>query len=85
MFDGIFEVEVGVNVNSSGRSQRSVEGATFVRLRRKGRRDRIWRGREAAGGFLGWKGSRRHSSESVLSSPEVVARLRYVDRLRPSS
>ena len=85
VLNGIFEVNVGVNVGRCGRSQRSIRGAPFIGLRRQRWRDRVGRCRKTGTGLLGRKGPRGYSSEALLSSPEVIPRLRDIDRLRPSS
>lgn len=52
MLNGIFEIDVGVNVGGSGRSQWSIRGTALVCLRRKGRRDGVGRVGRPAVAFL---------------------------------
>ena len=85
MFDGVFEIDVGVDVSRSGRSQRSSRGAALVGLGRKRRRDGVGRGRKTGGMLLDGQRPGSDGSEAVLAGPEVVAWFGDVNRLRHSS
>jgi len=86
VLNSIFKINVGVDVVNSGRGRGIIRAVTFVSLGRKGGRDGVGRSRKAGGLLLGWKRSCCHSSEAILSSPEICfTRLWDVDRLRHSS
>lgn len=86
VLDGIFKVDVGVDVNESGRGRRSVGGTSLECLRRKGGGDGVGRSGQARNMLLGGDGSGGDGGEAVLASPEVgIAWFGNVDRPRQSS
>lgn len=85
VLDGIFKIDVGVNMGRSGRGQRSSRSATLVGLGRKGRRDGVGGSRKTGVLLLDRQRSRGDGSEAILAGPEVVARLVDMDGLRHSS
>ena len=85
VLDGIFKVNVGVDVSGSGRREGSSGRAALVGLGRKGRGDGIGRGRKTGVMLLDGQRPRGHGSEAVFAGPEVVAGFGDVDGLRHSS
>ena len=85
VLDRIFEVDVRVDMDGSGRSEGSRGRAVLVGLGRKGGRDGVGRSRETGVMVLDGQRSGGHGSEGVLAGPEVVTGFGDVDRLRHSS
>lgn len=85
VLDGIFKVDVRVDMGRSGRSERSGRSAVLVGLGRKRGRDGVGRSGKTSVMLLDGQRSGGHGSEGVLAGPEVVAGLGDSDRLRHSS